>query len=1186
MASEDSAALQVSKPAAAPQVSKPIATPEVSEPMATPQVSEPAPALPDGSPKSPPANNENKPDDEPEKEDSWEALRRKIPLRVDVEWLDFEHFKNRYSETEGLAIIEVLCGHPRISQEVSRETMIRARVKRDIRVTTPMPKLSVDGDSSWIQRVRIQSPQLILLLSRLMGHRDKWTTDQPYTFFTPFRAFYLHFPQLKQSLKLLEAKWAAPEAPASSQTEAESERKHEQLGDNTAIDTSSGGDEDEDEDEDEDDDAASDPDLRPMPPHMAVSEELIDSPITLAHLRKFVDFVEKHVVSRWQRAAGTTHRKFRLSDLQMAFQPGELLYVSPSSDSPQNSAVAQNSSPKMYQSIWRLYAVTFNSIDDEKPDDTHKVSKRNHSVFAYYMDYDGNSYVPVRHDFIIKSYEGERDIASLNIYPLRFVKDAEKTKATFREQGTRFRQVVTQKHLAYDGWTLASGPTGDSEYSPKPLAVEHIDGDVMIDFVDGYKSRFLADHEPQTQGMPVPFDEDDDWLVGDDSFWIKHWRPVGTSAQLETFADIKERMVRAEWFTERQRKEHVKSRAVLKAYENGTPIKEADLDEDDLLLLPRRVVAYAFRERRFVMLDVRSLKNLPTTDDVFSDLQIDPSHKMMVTSLVKSHLDKQAAQRLRPSASLNQDLIRGKGAGLVILLHGVPGVGKTATAEAVAQANKKPLFAITCGDLGFTPTEVEESLKDIFRLAHNWDCVLLLDEADIFLSRRELGDLKRNALVSVFLRVLEYYSGILFLTTNRVGTLDEAFKSRIHVSLYYPPLSLRQTIEIFGVNLRKLQRIVDEKHKLQEQLEPDTVKRFKLIIDTESILDYAGWHYDANKVTWEQRWNGRQIRNAFQIAYSLVEFDTNVSDQGNGVDDQGTILHPGAGDGRLDYRQFQMVANAIANFEDYLQQATHGTDADRARTSFTRDDEYDHRQSPQRPTYNPPAYQRPLRGSRMISSDRRSDTAPNPPLGHYRSQQDYRPAQDYRPSQDYRPQFQPSQAARREYQPPNSARREEQHGQPAPGLRNQYRPNTNQQAQAGRPQQMQRPLSSPGGPVPRLHPNAGGPPPRGGTPLTPPTSGISPTAPQYATPGPSSKLLPGPQQEGTAGGGGGGDDDGGYGLYRQDQDGRYAGGGGGRQYEEEDYHQYGHDGEGQPGYADFDHGGVGGEEGPYRNGYQ
>lgn len=42
---------------------------------------------------------------------------------------------------------------------------------------------------------------------------------------------------------------------------------------------------------------------------------------------------------------------------------------------------------------------------------------------------------------------------------------------------------------------------------------------------------------------------------------------------------------------------------------------------------------------------------------------------------------------------------------------------------------------------------------------------------------------------AVFLRVLEYYAGILFLTTNRIGGFDEAFASRIHMSLHYPQLT-------------------------------------------------------------------------------------------------------------------------------------------------------------------------------------------------------------------------------------------------------------------------------------------------------------------------------------------------------------------------------------------------------------
>lgn len=80
------------------------------------------------------------------------------------------------------------------------------------------------------------------------------------------------------------------------------------------------------------------------------------------------------------------------------------------------------------------------------------------------------------------------------------------------------------------------------------------------------------------------------------------------------------------------------------------------------------------------------------------------------------------------------------------------GVGKTATAEAVAQESEKPLFAITCGDLGIEPTNVEQNLTRIFRWATIWGCILLLDEADVFFTRRSPSDLQRNALVTGKLR--------------------------------------------------------------------------------------------------------------------------------------------------------------------------------------------------------------------------------------------------------------------------------------------------------------------------------------------------------------------------------------------------------------------------------------------------
>ncbi|KAH8602367.1 P-loop containing nucleoside triphosphate hydrolase protein [Bisporella sp. PMI_857] len=114
--------------------------------------------------------------------------------------------------------------------------------------------------------------------------------------------------------------------------------------------------------------------------------------------------------------------------------------------------------------------------------------------------------------------------------------------------------------------------------------------------------------------------------------------------------------------------------------------------------------------------------------------------------------------------------------------------GKTLTAESVAEIAEKPLYRVNCGDIGTDSEEVEACLESVLHLGKIWKGVVLLDEADVFLERRSLDDLWRNALVSIFLRVLEYYDGILIITSNHVGTFDEAFKSRIQLALHYPKL--------------------------------------------------------------------------------------------------------------------------------------------------------------------------------------------------------------------------------------------------------------------------------------------------------------------------------------------------------------------------------------------------------------
>src|ERR1019366_6660596 len=96
----------------------------------------------------------------------------------------------------------------------------------------------------------------------------------------------------------------------------------------------------------------------------------------------------------------------------------------------------------------------------------------------------------------------------------------------------------------------------------------------------------------------------------------------------------------------------------------------------------------------------------------------------------------------------------------------------TLTSEAIADTLHRPLYSVSVGELGVSPEELESKLRKILDLAFQWNAVLLLDEADIFMEARDTNNIERNAMVSIFLRLLEYYSGVMFLTTNRVKSFD------------------------------------------------------------------------------------------------------------------------------------------------------------------------------------------------------------------------------------------------------------------------------------------------------------------------------------------------------------------------------------------------------------------------------
>ena len=270
----------------------------------------------------------------------------------------------------------------------------------------------------------------------------------------------------------------------------------------------------------------------------------------------------------------------------------------------------------------------------------------------------------------------------------------------------------------------------------------------------------------------------------------------------------------------------------------------AEFEETQYLICPARVLGYHLNGKSWVELDVTIVAEVKNINDVssFEKLELNKIQKDLVKTLVDSHAR---------GIPFMRDLMKGKGNGLVILLHGPPGVGKTLTAESVAKASGKPLVSISVSDIGLKPSEVEHNLGVLFELAAMWRAILLFDEADVFLESRSshTSSLDRNALVSVLLRVLEYYDGILILTTNRIRTFDIAVQSRVNFAITYKNLDDKQKRNIF---LSFIDQLTDENCQNKEQL--------RSWLDEEDNLGAPPF----------KRLNGRQIRNVLFSAASIA----------------------------------------------------------------------------------------------------------------------------------------------------------------------------------------------------------------------------------------------------------------------------------------------------------------------------
>ncbi|KUJ16396.1 uncharacterized protein LY89DRAFT_82981 [Mollisia scopiformis] len=518
----------------------------------------------------------------------------------------------------------------------------------------------------------------------------------------------------------------------------------------------------------------------------------------------------------------------------------------------------------LYKPNTLAYTTTYGSVDEPRAFKIELAEKEFsfmkgewYNIEGRYLEYDGKTWGMGTMDCDVPGFKGARKITSLNCYPLKYHKNEAKLRADLITRGKKFVSLQGVNYMSHEGMAYYK--------KRKQIIKVNINGRIMVD--PAIHRRILPNYNVSTVKPKDPDlldDSDDDSEDGcgcgndssDDEEQHHHFeqRESGDKedddepkTRMKVIKDDKDQPRIVEVPVDEngqeivvEKLEEVPSKKVTEGAENSTSEDDKKelptfTDEEYLIASPV-VLGFAFAEKLWLEFTVSGVKDIVWNEGAYDSLVLEDNTKAIVKALVESH-------KYHPAESID-DVIQGKGKGLVAVLHGPPGTGKTLTAEGISELLKCPLYMVSAGELGTDPRTLEGELQKILDIAHAWGAVLLLDEADVFLEKRTIQDIHRNALVSIFLRLLEYFQGILFLTTNRVETFDDAFQSRIHIALRYGELSVKAKKSVFKMFIERVRVL-------------------------EGVATMPFTEEDYNNLA-KNNLNGRQIKNTVRTAQALA----------------------------------------------------------------------------------------------------------------------------------------------------------------------------------------------------------------------------------------------------------------------------------------------------------------------------
>ncbi|KAF1958093.1 P-loop containing nucleoside triphosphate hydrolase protein [Byssothecium circinans] len=443
---------------------------------------------------------------------------------------------------------------------------------------------------------------------------------------------------------------------------------------------------------------------------------------------------------------------------------------------------------------------------------------RQYSAIVWNLVFNGSHIIRKSRTVYVQIFDNDQDITTLSLFP---------TQYQDRKDEKKFRNELIARGSKY------------FEFSKGPRFLQYTGRGMKRGFRTYKRERVVVEHQTES------------WKSWEFDF---HWNVWAT--QEEPLAAARAVLCACDEGKNKSTNDAVYQPVKFSGYDNLDPKEHEGLTQHQYLLMSSHMYAFILKDRTYDLVDVDGLESPAMAEMAIDKLVMDQQSKDMIKAIAKTYTES------NPTGRFSADFISGKGEGQILLLHGPPGTGKTLTAESVAEYTRRPLLSITAADLGHEPEALERNLLRFFKDANDWDAIVLLDEADVYLQQRSMHDLQRNSIVSgkspypwLFLRALDYFQGILFLTTNRVGQFDEAFMSRIHLSLGYNKLDDQARDQIW-------QNLFEKLRADHEQGGP------------EIQYQYDAKEYVRSKEVRKLAWNGREIRNAFQTAVALAVFDS------------------------------------------------------------------------------------------------------------------------------------------------------------------------------------------------------------------------------------------------------------------------------------------------------------------------